>query len=162
MKTIYLAAPLFSEAEINYNNFIADKIRSTFGDKVSLYNPCENSEINDKSQYADSGEIFQADKVHLDDADILIASLDGLVIDPGVAAEIGYYYTKERPILGLYTDSRQGHNDNQLKIDALEEVGESQFSYVNLFVVGQLKERGPIIQSTDELIYELSILLEDE
>ena len=37
----------------------------------------------------------------------MIALLDGLTIDPGVASEIGVALPKEIPVLGLYTDSRQ-------------------------------------------------------
>lgn len=162
MKKIYLASPLFNESEQDYNNKLADMIRSTFDGKVILYNPQENEEINNKSAYADSKNIFTGDTTHLEESDILIANLDGLSVDPGVAAEMGYFYTKNKPIIGLYTDVRQGHFNNQDKIDALEDVAESQFSYVNLYVVGLNKFRGPIATSSDELIYNLNMMLGDD
>lgn len=161
MKKIYLASPLFNESEQDFNSKLAHKIRTSFEGKVLLYNPQENDEINDKSGYADSQDIFVGDTTHLDESDILIANLDGLSIDPGVAAEMGYFYTLDRPIIGLYTDVRQGTFGNQLKIDALDDVAESQFSYVNLYVVGLNKFRGPIATSSDELLHELSILVGD-
>lgn len=162
MINIYLASPLFNESEQDFNNKLADKIRTSFDGKVLLYNPQENDEINDKSGYANSKDIFIGDTTHLDESDILIANLDGLSVDPGVAAEMGYFYTLNRPIIGLYTDVRQGTYDNQQKIDALDEVAESQFSYVNLYVIGLNKFRGPIATSSDELLYELSLLLSEE
>lgn len=159
---IYLGGPLFSEADQAFNSQLANRIREEFGEQINLYNPQENAEINDKSGYADSIDIFEADNMHLDQTDILIANLDGVVVDPGLAAEIGYYYHSGNPIIGLYSDVRQGHHDNQLKIDALNEVAESQFSYINLYVVGAIKKRGPIAKSTDELIeYIYQYLKED-
>lgn len=162
MKKIYLASPLFNESEQDYNIKLADMIRSSFEGKVLLYNPQENDEINDKSGYADSQDIFIGDTTHLDESDILIANLDGLSVDPGVAAEMGYFYTLGRPIIGLYTDVRQGTFDNQQKIDALDEIAESQFSYVNLYVVGLNKFRGPIATSSDELIHQINLMIGDD
>ena len=37
----------------------------------------------------------------------MIALLDGLTIDAGVASEIGVAYAKGIPVIGLYTDTRQ-------------------------------------------------------
>lgn len=156
MTNVYLGGPLFTEGEQSFNHDLAMAIRSSFEDEVTLYVPQENDEINDKSGYANSIDIFEGDNVHLDATDVLIANLDGLVVDPGMAAEIGYFYHTGRPIIGLYSDSRQGHRDNQLKINALEEVAESQFSYVNLYVVGAVKKRGPIARTTEELLHYLT------
>ena len=155
MINIYLGGPLFTESEQDFNRNLAEQIRAEFGELVNVYNPMENEEINDKSGYANSIDIFEGDNAHLDKTDILIANLDGVVIDPGMAAEVGYFYHYNRPIIGLYTDVRQGTHGNQQKIDALDEVAESQFSYINLYVVGAVKKRGPIATSTDELLYML-------
>ena len=150
MKKIYLGGPLFSEMEAEYNKMLADEIRTHFD--VEVYNPIENEAINDKSGYADSIMIAEGDNAHLETADILIAILDGPVVDPGLAAEIGYFYSMNKTILGLYTDSRQGSYGNQQKLDAIEELAESQFSYVNLYIVGLIKKRGVIINSKEALI----------
>ena len=87
---------------------------------------------------------------------MLIAVLDGVTPDSGLSAELGYYYSKGRPILGLYTDVRQGTYGNKEKIAALDEVAESQFSYVNLYTVGLVKLRGEIFTSSDELVEQLA------
>lgn len=159
---VYLGGPLFSEADQLFNEQLAARIRERFGEQISLYSPQENEAINDKSGYANSIDIFEGDNEYLDRTDILIAHLDGPVIDPGLAAEIGYFYHSGRPILGLYSDSRQGHYHNQDKIDALEEVAESQFSYINLYVVGAVKKRGQIFKSSEELMEALAEILEEE
>ena len=106
------------------------------------------SEIMDEAEY--SGIRFSMDAV-----------LDGAVIDVGVASEIGVAYHADMPILGLYTDSRQQGADNSQKIAALQEVAESQFSYVNLYTVGLVKLRGEIVSSSDELLEALKAYLKE-
>ncbi|WP_225744528.1 hypothetical protein [Marinilactibacillus sp. Marseille-P9653] len=64
-----------------------------------------------------------------------------------------------KPIIALYTDSRQGSFGNQQKLNAVDEVAESQFSYVNLYIVGLIKNRGKIVQSKKELLDVLKINL---
>lgn len=157
---IYFGAPLFNEMEQMYNAYVVNKIRETYGDKVEVYLPQENASINDKSGFADSIAIAQGDNAYLEEADLLIAVLDGVTPDSGLSAELGYYYSLDRPILGLYTDSRQGTHGNQQKIDALDEIAESQFSYINLYTVGLVKLRGEIVNRSDKLIEKIREFLD--
>lgn len=157
---IYFGAPLFNEMEQMYNEYVVEKIREKYGDKVDIYLPQENAAINDKSGFADSVAIAQGDNEYLEEADLLIAVLDGVTPDSGLSAELGYYYSFDRPILGLYTDTRQGTHGNQQKIDALDEVAESQFSYINLYTVGLIKLRGEILNSSDKLIDKIGEYLD--
>jgi nucleoside 2-deoxyribosyltransferase len=164
----YLANGLFNEADQAYNEYLAHRIRMSFP-WVDLYVPQENEALNDKTGYADSRTIFKGDNKYLDEADILIAVLDGIEIDSGVSAEAGRFIAfKEfeeslneddnfvyapRYIFGLYTDVRQQGADNAKKIDALiNQLAENQFMYRNLYVVGGIKEHGVIASSSDELI----------
>ena len=157
MKKIYLGAPLFSEMEAAYNKMLAKEIRANFD--VEVYNPVENEAINDKSGYADSIMIAEGDNAHLEESDVLVALLDGPIVDPGLAAEIGYFYSMDKPIIGLYTDSRQGSYGNQQKLNAIDEIAESQFSYVNLYIVGLIKKRGKIVRTEEALIQTLKEVL---
>lgn len=136
---VYFASPLFTEMEKDYNEKIVSKLRNEFGDDIDIYLPQENEAINDKSGYADSKMIAIADTKELVSSDLVIAVLDGITIDSGVASEIGIAYDKGIDIIGIYTDSRQGTFGNQQKIDALDRVAESQFSYINLYTVGLIK-----------------------
>ena len=94
------------------------------------------------------------------ESDILIALLDGVSIDAGVASEVGIAYQAGTPILGLFTDSRQQGANNPDKIKALSQVGESQFAYINLFTVGLIKLRGQVLSHPDDLIKALGDLIE--
>lgn len=158
---IYFGAPLFTEMEQRYNRYVVDQIRKKYGEKVEIYLPQENEAINDKSGFADSIAIANGDNAYLEEADALIAVLDGVTPDSGLSAEIGYFYSMNKPILGLYTDVRQGTYGNQQKIDALDTIAESQFSYINLYTVGLVKQRGEILRSSEELIEKVASLISE-
>lgn len=158
MTKIYFASPLFSEMELLYNTTIVTKIREQFPN-VSVYLPQEQMAINDKNAYANAKTIAQYDTKELLDSQLVIAVLDGAIIDVGVASEIGVAYQADIPVLGLYTDSRQQGATNQKKLDALKDVAESQFSYVNLYTAGLIKLNGKIVRSSKELLDRLPAYL---
>ncbi|CAM4183841.1 nucleoside 2-deoxyribosyltransferase [Streptococcus penaeicida] len=148
---IYFASPLFTEMEFTFNQVLVEKIRKAYPE-ATVFLPQEQGEINDKNAYADSKMIAMLDTQAVLESDFVIAVLDGQVIDPGVASEIGIAYQAGIPVLGLYTDSRQLGADNQQKLDALQTVGESQFGYVNLYTVGLIKLNGKVVSSSQELL----------
>lgn len=151
MTKIYFANGLFSEADFRYNAWLVEQIRKN-DPAVELYLPQENGAINDKSAYANSIDIAKGDTDELVSSDLMVAILDGVSLDAGVAAEIGVAFAKGIPVLGLYTDSRQQGADNHKKLAALQEVAESQFSYINLYVVGLIKQNGAIYSTSAELL----------
>ncbi|WP_332645296.1 nucleoside 2-deoxyribosyltransferase [Lysinibacillus sp. 54212] len=151
----YLANGLFSIGDRYVNELLATEIRKAIPN-INLYVPQENDAINDKSAYADSLAIARADMQSLQQSDVLIAVIDGVEIDSGVAAEIGVFSTYNRPIIALFSDVRQQGRDNTKKIEALIEDGiENQFIYRNLFVIGLIKNNGSIVQSVQEVVDKL-------
>lgn len=179
MKKIYIAAPLFSEADRVYNELVTRKIeaiKSNDGlyNSFNCYLPQRNEAINDKTNFADSIMIYEGDTSKLAECDILVCLLDGTVVDPGVAAEIGWVAgfnssnNKKKKIIGLFTDSRDGTNTpasgniQTVKASALYNgIAESQFSYINLYVIGAVKKYGTIVKSTPDLINELEKIKEE-
>lgn len=151
---IYFAAPLFAQSDLLYNQKLVEKIRQQQPD-ATIYLPQENAAINDKSAYADSKMIALADTEKVLESDLMIAILDGITIDAGVASEIGVAYGKNIPILGLYTDTRQQGSDNQQKIQALQTVAENQFHYTNLHTIGLIKLNGQVVNSEAALLQAL-------
>lgn len=150
-KKIYFASPLFSEMEKSYNEKLVLSIRETYSE-IDVYVPQEQGEINDKNAYADSKAIAKYDTEALLASQLMVAVLDGSTIDVGVATEIGVAYQAGIPIIGLYTDSRQQGATNPQKLAALQEVAESQFSYVNLYTVGLIKMNGAIYSTSEDFI----------
>lgn len=155
MKQIYFASPLFSNMELAYNAKVVSMIREAYPN-VKVFLPQEADEINDKNNYADSKMIAKYDTKAVMNSDLLIAVLDGLTIDPGVASEVGVAYAKGIPCIGLFTDPRVNGFENKDKINALAEIGESQFPYVNLYTIGLIKLNGEVVGSEIQLIEVIS------
>jgi len=102
MKTVYLAAPLFSDAECDFNRKIREELQS-LGFKVFL--PQEDSNnIKDKTNRKKI--IFNKNLNGIDNSDMIVAVIDGADVDSGTAWEIGYAFAKGKPVIGLRTDFR--------------------------------------------------------
>lgn len=95
---IYLAGPLFTEAEIQFNQAIASQL---VADGYAVYLPQAECAGTDDPQ-----ELFQRCMVGLDGAAIAIVILDGTDADSGSCFEMGYAYAKGLPIIGVRTDFR--------------------------------------------------------
>ena len=102
MRTVYLAAPLFSEAELDFNRMLRDEIKSS---GFNVFLPQEDSN-NVKDRDDRQNIIFSKNEAAIDKSDIIVAVIDGTDVDSGTAWEIGYAYARSKPILGLRTDFR--------------------------------------------------------
>jgi len=102
MKTVYLAAPLFSEAECDFNRKLRDLIK---GEGFQVFLPQEDSN-NIHVEKNRQEIIFNKNLVALDRSDIIVAVIDGADVDSGTAWEIGYAYAKGKQVFGLKTDFR--------------------------------------------------------
>ncbi|HEY9206065.1 MAG TPA: nucleoside 2-deoxyribosyltransferase [Candidatus Methanoperedens sp.] len=102
MKTIYLAAPLFSEAECDFNRKLRDEIQRV-GFMVFL--PQEDSN-NVKDEKKRQEIIFSKNVAAIKKSDMIVAVIDGTDVDSGTAWEIGYAFASGIPVLGLRTDFR--------------------------------------------------------
>lgn len=147
---IYFANSLFNDSDLMYNEKVVGEIREAFDGDIDVYNPMENDAINDKTQYADSLTIVKADYEELEDSDVLIAVIDS--DDSGVALEIGMFYMMNKPIIGIYTDTRRIAYGNEQKKEAIDILGENQIAYTNLMVIGAIKERGELVDNHEEAI----------
>lgn len=112
MKKIYIAGPMFSEAELHFNEKVAFELEKrgfeVFLPQRSGYKmvelleemtPCEARRL-----------IFEKDYNAVKDADIILIILDGRVIDEGACIELGIGYTLGKLCYGLKTDSRSMMN----------------------------------------------------
>lgn len=149
---VYVANGLFSIGDRYVNAQIAQALREAVAG-IELYVPQENDAINDKESYANSAQIAAADLDSLQQSDVLVAVLDGVEIDSGVAAEIGAFSMLNRPIVALFSDVRQQGTTNTQKLQALQQDPiENQFIYRNLFVVGLIKKNGQVVTTIEEVV----------
>ncbi|WP_321420632.1 nucleoside 2-deoxyribosyltransferase domain-containing protein [uncultured Methanomethylovorans sp.] len=124
-KNIYLAGPLFSHAERDFNVYLRDKLVEN-GFSVFLPQEDGNDDIETRLEVRQKN-IFEMDVKAIDNCEIVVAVLDGgSDVDSGTAWEIGYAYAKEKKILGIRTDFRTfGPEGNvnlmiEVSLDALE------------------------------------------
>lgn len=159
----YLASHFFNDAMYRWTENLANEIEKKTD--LKLYVPHRNADINDKKNNDDiitDIKIAQADTSELKKSNILIACLDGLTIDDGVAGEIMAHgvmgeFEKEngidfpRMIIGIITDMRYlGTGENKL--------------YRNLMIVGKVKEHGKLVvgyAGDDSYIDEVADLINE-
>jgi nucleoside 2-deoxyribosyltransferase len=108
---VYLAAPLFSEAERSYNRSIEELLRKNFFDVYLPQQAGDDSEIRDK---AEQGLIFSKNLKALESADIIVAIIDGADADSGTAWEMGYAFARGKKVIGLRTDFRRSGNHEKV------------------------------------------------
>jgi nucleoside 2-deoxyribosyltransferase/predicted secreted protein len=100
---IYLAAPLFSESEREYNKSITEVLRQNFFDVYLPQDIGDNCAVRETCEHT---RIYKHNKQALHDADIIVAIIDGADADSGTAWEMGYATALGKPVIALRTDFR--------------------------------------------------------
>ena len=114
IKKIYIAGPLFNAHERNYLELIASELDGS-GYKCFLPHR-DQSGIDDTElegtnmSQATKDKIFNADLTALKEADLTVALITGYDIDSGTAAEIGFTYANDRPIIAITAYERRFRN----------------------------------------------------
>lgn len=103
---IYFAASLFTLGERTWNRALAKAMREAMPDlDVRLPQDFETGEAHSQKAY---GVLFRQCVAGVDDADVVVAIIDGDEVDSGTAWEMGYAYARGKPIIGVRTDYRPG------------------------------------------------------
>ena len=110
---VYLAAPLFSEAERTYNASLSDLLREHL---FEVYLPQETGDDTDTRRQAEQVRIFSKNKEALDNADIVVAVIDGADADSGTAWEMGYAFARQKPVIAIRTDFRRTGTHEQVNL----------------------------------------------
>ena len=114
IKNIYVAGPLFNAHERNYLELIASELEGN-GYKCFLphrdQSGIDESELEGTNLSQDTKDkIFNADLTALKKADLTVALVTGQDIDSGTAAEIGFTYANNRPIIAITAYERRFRN----------------------------------------------------
>lgn len=96
MIKVYLAAPLFTIGEREFNATLCNRLR-TIGYDVFL--PQEH-------QFPEAIDIFKSDVSSLEEADAVVAVIDGADPDSGTSWECGFAYAQNKPVILVKTDFR--------------------------------------------------------
>jgi nucleoside 2-deoxyribosyltransferase len=130
---IYLAGPLFSQAERDWAGRLKALVEASFS-QVQVLWPHEFP--------AEGENIFGVNVENLEECQLMIAILDGPQVDDGTAWEMGYHYARSRTILGIRTDFRRA--------------GEHEGSIVNAMIQSCCL---CIVNSPDQLLSRLAEIL---
>lgn len=130
---VYLAAPLFSEAERAYNAALAELLRQHLFEVYVPQDTGDDSHIRDGVEHL---RIFKSHKKALHHVDTVVAIIDGADADSGTAWEMGYAAALSKPVIAIRTDFRR--------------VGIHE--HVNLM----LEQSASVVRSRDELLMALS------
>lgn len=148
MITMYMAGPLFSEAERAWLYKLKSELLTQFlgriGADINIIFPYELI-AKEELDSIDPDEIYYRCKKGLEKSDIVIAVLDGSQVDDGTAWEIGYFNairSEQSAIYGIRTDSRKA--------------GELYFSTVNAMIEGSCDG---IFYTIDDLVKALKSLI---
>lgn len=135
-KSLYIAAPLFSEAELIFNAKLAAELALRF----DVYLPQRDGKL--LVQMTAKGHcpkqtakmIFSSDLAAIRASDNLLIVLDGRTVDEGAAFELGYAYAIGKPCYGLQTDPRRllPTGNNPMIGQALIAVAESVHELIEL------------------------------
>jgi nucleoside 2-deoxyribosyltransferase len=112
---VFIAGPLFSQAEREFNIKVDEYLRKhgfeTFLPQRDVGKLDELLAKEGKRAYR---TIFERDLKGLDQADAVVAILDGPDVDSGTAFEVGYAFAKGKPVIGLKTDMRVFARDEEV------------------------------------------------
>ncbi len=103
---IYLAAPLFSKGERDFNAGIKDRLFEQNFEVVLPQEACKGKK-----------DTFECCMKNLKKCDVVLAVFDGPQVDDGTAFECGYAFASGIPVIGLRTDFRRvGEHTNQVNL----------------------------------------------
>jgi hypothetical protein len=143
---LYVAGPLFSEAERSWLDMLAARLRT---EGFECFVPHEQfPELADVTVE----EVYRIDTEGLRSADALVAWLDGATVDDGTACEIGMFAElarteseRYRGIVAIATDLRLERRREQSVVGG----------GMNLFVGGAIESCGTIVYAVDEVVAAL-------
>ena len=138
---VYVAGPLFSEAERAWLDALAARLRA---EGFDCFVPHENfPELADVTLE----QVYRIDSEGLQSANALVAWLDGPIVDDGTACEIGMFAELARSggdhyrrIVAITTDIRLERR----------RAGNVVGGGMNLFVGGAIESCGRIVHTVDE------------
>ena len=100
---VYLAAPLFSEAERSYNALVADTLKKHCFEVFLPQESGDNHAVRGRDEHR---RIFAKNRRAIREADIVVAIIEGADADSGTAWEMGYAAALGKRVIALRTDFR--------------------------------------------------------
>ena len=97
----YVAGPLFDEGE---RYWIETVERLVAEEGFITFLPHRENPPKDESNVR---QIFDNDRRGIDECDVVVANLNGIITDDGTAWELGYAFAHGKHLIGMHTDWRR-------------------------------------------------------
>jgi nucleoside 2-deoxyribosyltransferase len=115
--SVYLAGPLFTQAEWQWNARLAAELREA---SLEVMLPQHWAEpMLKREQPFDPEALFRANIARIESSDVLVAIFDGPDVDSGTSWECGYAFKAHRPVIGVRTDIRAGGDDLSMAVNLM-------------------------------------------
>ena len=114
IQRIYLAGPIFSQAEIDWAGKVKARVQEALGQRIEVIWPHEIASGTPE-------EIFLTNTSALKRCELLVAILDGPQVDDGTAWEVGYHFSQGKKVLGIRTDFRNAGETSLSRANAMVE-----------------------------------------
>jgi nucleoside 2-deoxyribosyltransferase len=107
--SLYVAGPLFSDAERSFNDLLKVELSPFF----DVFLPQCDGELfvdlvaSGMTSTLARAQIFQVDLGAIEAADVILIVLDGRSVDEGAAFELGFAFALRKLCVGLQTDPRR-------------------------------------------------------
>lgn len=106
--TVYVAGPLFSFAEQNFNKSLVTSLVKEMPEITFILPQSYAKKISGQRVFFE--KMFEYSLKSIDSSDALLCILDGSDVDSGTAVEMGYAYARNKPIVGVRSDIRNSEH----------------------------------------------------
>ncbi len=142
---VYFAAPLFSKAEIEFNQNLTDQIEKLgFDVFLPQRDGVEKNKhpFNSMTKEERRKAMFELDRDQIFQCDIFLFILDGRVPDEGASVELGlayshkYYNNQNKILIGIHTDIRAAFLNTKLNPmikEALDQIFKKRSELIYFF-----------------------------
>jgi HAD superfamily hydrolase (TIGR01509 family) len=168
---IYLAGPIFGEAQLEYNEriltMLEDAGHSVFlpqRDGIENIRPGDEPGIETEADA--KNELFRFNRERVLEAELVIVSLDGQVPDVGIGTELGLAHENDVPIIGIRT-----HAPNSVSKDVETELNPMLYGSLDRLVIDSdnlldavesvRREREPSPEDVNAVIFDMDGVIVD-
>lgn len=113
---IYQAGPLFTSPECHWHNHMKSDFEAAGHD---VFWPGTTSDVLTLKSEEVPAFVFKHCKDGIDNAEIVVALLDGPQVDDGTAWECGYAYASGKPVIGIRTDFRPAGENKFVRVNTM-------------------------------------------
>jgi nucleoside 2-deoxyribosyltransferase len=135
---VYLAAPLFSQAERAWNSALADSLR---GRGFIVFLPQEAAGDFELEGILQIGSLFEALRDEISKCNVVVAVFDGADADSGTAWESGFAVGFGIPVIGIRTDLRSTGDDQDGAVNLMLSNSAIQMVHASRLDMDQLANR---------------------